>query len=86
MFQNGDVDYLVATDAVGMGLNDFFQTTGWDVAAHNAAHSRDLSWLNAQVTALEDSDVKIIVFSHWSPTLDARATDPVGGGNRGATL
>ena len=21
MFQNGDVDYLVATDAVGMGLN-----------------------------------------------------------------
>ncbi|EJT75852.1 Ser/Thr protein phosphatase [Gaeumannomyces tritici R3-111a-1] len=32
-----------SADAVGHGLNDFYQTgSGWDVAAHNAAHDRDL--------------------------------------------
>lgn len=63
--------------AVSMGLNDFFQTGKWDVAAHNEMHKRDLSWLNAQVAELEDSDAgDILVFSHWSPTLDARASDP----------
>jgi predicted phosphodiesterase len=68
--------------AVGMGLNDFFQTTEWDVGAHNAAHGRDLSWLNAQVAARETDDVRIIVLSHWSPSLDARATDPRHTGSR----
>ena len=43
---------------------------------HNEAHKRDLAWLNAQVADLEHSDVKIVIFSHWSPSLDARATDP----------
>ncbi|KAK4033327.1 hypothetical protein C8A01DRAFT_40215 [Parachaetomium inaequale] len=65
--------------AVGMGLNDFFHTDGgWDVDAHNAAHERDLAWLNAQVADLEGSDdvQNIIIFSHWSPTLDARGADP----------
>lgn len=67
---------------VSMGLNDFFQTDEWDVDAHNKAHNRDLSWLNAQVAGLKDSDVKIIIFSHWSPTLDARAIDPRHAGSR----
>lgn len=62
--------------AVTMGLNDFFQTDKWDVDAHNEMHKRDLSWLNAQVADLEGPDAKIIIFSHWSPTLDARAVDP----------
>ncbi|KAH6650645.1 Metallo-dependent phosphatase-like protein [Chaetomium tenue] len=62
--------------AVSMGLNDFFQTDKWDVEAHNDRHKRDLSWLNAQVAELEDSDANIVIFSHWSPTLDARAGDP----------
>jgi 3',5'-cyclic AMP phosphodiesterase CpdA len=68
--------------AVSMGLNDFFQTDKWDVEAHNDMHKRDLSWLNAQVTDLEDSDTNIIIFSHWSPTLDARATEPRHAGSR----
>ncbi|KAH6853858.1 Metallo-dependent phosphatase-like protein [Chaetomium sp. MPI-CAGE-AT-0009] len=68
--------------AVGMGLNDFFQTDKWDVDAHNEMHKRDLSWLNAQVTDLEGSDTNIIIFSHWSPTLDPRATDPRHAGSR----
>lgn len=62
--------------AVSMGLNDFFQTDEWDVGMHNDAHTRDLAWLNAQVADLERSDVKIMIFSHWSPSLDARAIEP----------
>jgi len=62
--------------AVSLGLNDFYQTDNWDVDAHNEMHRRDLSWLNAQVADLEGSDAKIVIFSHWSPTMDARAIDP----------
>ena len=61
---------------VGLKLNDFPQTSGWNVDAHNEAHKRDVAWLNAQVADLEQSDVKIMIFSHWSPSTDARATDP----------
>lgn len=62
--------------AVSFGLNDFFHIDGWDVRMHNEAHTRDLAWLNAQVADLEQSDVKIMIFSHWSPSLDIRAVDP----------
>ncbi|KAK3371705.1 Metallo-dependent phosphatase-like protein [Lasiosphaeria ovina] len=65
--------------AVSMGLNDFYMTgSDWDVAAHNAAHRRDLSWLNARVAELEQQpDVgAIVILSHWSPSMDARAADP----------
>ncbi|KAK4103822.1 hypothetical protein N658DRAFT_493284 [Parathielavia hyrcaniae] len=68
--------------AVSLGLNDFFRTKEWDVDAHNEAHRRDLAWLNAQVADLEASDVKIAIFSHWSPTLDARAIEPRHAGSR----
>ena len=54
--------------AVGASLNDFYHTNGWDVAAHNEAHKRDLAWLNEQVAALQDSEASIIIFSHWSPS------------------
>ena len=62
--------------AVSLGLNDFFQTSDWDVSMHNQAHKRDLAWLNTQVADLEQSNVKIMIFSHWSPSLDVRAIDP----------
>jgi predicted phosphodiesterase len=62
--------------AVSFGLNDFFQTSDWDVGMHNEAHKRDLAWLNAQVADLEQSDVNIMIFSHWSPSLDVRAVEP----------
>lgn len=61
--------------AVSLGLNDFFQTADWDVDAHNAAHRRDVAWLNAQVAGLPD-DARIMVFTHWSPSRDARAAEP----------
>lgn len=62
--------------AVSLGINDFFQTNDWDVDTHNKAHKRDLAWLNAQVAELGQTDVKIMIFSHWSPSRDARAIDP----------
>ena len=62
--------------AVRLGLNDFFQTDDWDVGMHSEAHKRDLAWLNAQVADLERSDVKIMIFSHWSPSLDVRVIEP----------
>ena len=62
--------------AVNMGLNDFYQIDKWDVDAHNEMHKRDLAWLNTQVADLESTDVRIAIFSHWSPTRDARAIDP----------
>ncbi|KAK4147098.1 Metallo-dependent phosphatase-like protein [Dichotomopilus funicola] len=69
--------------AVSIGLNDFFHTDEghWDVAAHNAAHARDLAWLNEQVAALEreaetSGPLDIVILSHWSPTRDVRAADP----------
>ena len=74
-------------EAVGNGLNDFYHTgADWDVAAHDAAHARDLAWLNEQVAELEDEeednyaaakDIKtIIIFTHWSPTRNPSAVDP----------
>ncbi|RKU43171.1 hypothetical protein DL546_004193 [Coniochaeta pulveracea] len=69
-------------EAASTGLKDFNHTEKWDVDAHNEMHKRDLSWLNAQVADLEASDVKIIIFSHWSPTVDARAMDPRHVGSR----
>lgn len=60
--------------AVSFNLKDFFQIRDWDTSAHNEAHRRDLAWLNAQVAALEGRD--IMIFTHWSPSGDARAVDP----------
>ncbi|TVY24916.1 Uncharacterized protein LHYA1_G005837 [Lachnellula hyalina] len=62
--------------AVSLGLNDFLVTNEWDVDSHNEAHERDIAWLNTQVTELEQSDVRIMIFTHWSPSKDARAIDP----------
>ncbi|KAK4242510.1 hypothetical protein C8A03DRAFT_40164 [Achaetomium macrosporum] len=62
--------------AVSFGLNDFYQTSGWDVDAHNDAHRRELEWLNTQVADLEDSDVKIMILTHWTPTRDPRSIEP----------
>jgi hypothetical protein len=62
--------------AVEMGLQDFFQTTSWDIRSHKEAHARDLEWLNREVQRLEGSKARIAVLTHWSPTTDARSTDP----------
>jgi hypothetical protein len=62
--------------AVSHGLNDFSVIDDWDVDSHNEAHKRDIAWLNTQVAELEQSDVRIMIFTHWSPSRDARAIDP----------
>ncbi|KAF4273725.1 hypothetical protein KXV81_007286 [Aspergillus fumigatus] len=65
-------------ERVSLSLNDFYHIENWDVESHRAAHKADLAWLNNQVIDLTQSDPhrKIIIFTHHSPTLDARATDP----------
>lgn len=63
-------------EAVSFGVNDFYVTNDWDVILHNKAHIRDIAWLNTQVAELERSDVRIIIFTHWSPSRDSRAVDP----------
>lgn len=69
---------------VSFGLNDFFRIDSWTVEQHVAAHARDLAWLNARVGALarEQPDRKIVVFTHHSPTLDARAVNPATAGSK----
>ena len=65
--------------AVETSMNDFYLTgDGWSVTWHNKAHSRDLQWLNEEVSrAQEDGSVhRIVVLTHWSPSLDPRASDP----------
>ncbi|KAK0610818.1 calcineurin-like phosphoesterase [Immersiella caudata] len=61
---------------VEIRLNDFSNIGGWSVEAHNAAHKRSLDWLNARVAELEqEEDVKMVILTHWSPSLDPRATE-----------
>jgi len=62
--------------AVSLGLNDFFLINDWDVDSHNEAHRRDIAWLNTRVAELEQSDVRIMIFTHWSPSRDTSAIDP----------
>lgn len=65
-----------AAEAVSFGINDFYHTAGWSVEQHNAAFERDLAWLNAEVTALQGDGRTIVVLTHYSPTVDGRASDP----------
>lgn len=64
---------------VEASINDFYNTgDAWTAAAHNAAHDRDLAWLNAETAAAESdpSVASVAVLTHWSPSLDPRACDP----------
>lgn len=69
---------------VSFGLNDFFRIDSWTVEQHVSAHEHELAWLNSRVTALsrEQPDRKIIVFTHHSPTVDARTINPRTAGNK----
>ena len=57
---------ISAEDAMAVSLrrNDFFAINDWDVDSHNEAHKRDIAWLNTQVAALEQSEVRIMIFTH----------------------
>lgn len=45
------------------------------LSEHNADHARDVAWLNAQVAQIEAEEPhrEIVVLTHHSPTIDARA-------------
>ncbi|KAF4773834.1 calcineurin-like phosphoesterase [Colletotrichum scovillei] len=62
---------------VSNGLNDFREIDGWTVEEHCQLHKQDLAWLNSRVNAISvDSDRKIVIFTHYSPTEDTRAVEP----------
>ena len=50
----------------------------------NEAHQADLAWLNAQVSKMSRDELHrwIVVFTHHSPSLDARCTDPKHAGSK----
>ncbi|KAK1714499.1 hypothetical protein BDP67DRAFT_543886 [Colletotrichum lupini] len=58
-------------------LNDFREIDGWTVEEHCQLHKQDLAWLNSRVNAMSvDSERKIVIFTHYSPTEDIRAVEP----------
>ncbi|KAI0153187.1 Ser/Thr protein phosphatase superfamily [Xylariaceae sp. FL1272] len=61
---------------VSFGIQDFYKIEDWTVEKHSALFAEELAWLNNQVDALGREQSKIAIFTHFSPTLDSRATDP----------
>jgi hypothetical protein len=63
--------------AVGSRLIDVQQIQDWTVADHVEAHESDLCWLNAHASEIARAQPQrqIVVFTHHSPTTDARAID-----------
>lgn len=59
-------------------FNEMRGIQGWSLEDHLAHHRRDLEWLNAQVQELEEEEPhrQVVILTHHSPTMDARATDP----------
>lgn len=63
---------------VAAALKDIDEKTGiWNrtLDDHNTDHKKDLAWLNAQITTIEDSEPhrEIMVLTHHSPTINPRA-------------
>ena len=59
-----------ATDAIGRGLNDFLQVTGWNLEKHITAHAQDAKWLEQQCAEIRanESRRRIIILTHHAPT------------------
>lgn len=57
---------------------DFRDIIDWEVEDHNDCHRADLHWLNNEVEKIveEDSERKIIIFTHYSPSVDERTKNP----------
>lgn len=64
--------------AIESRLVDFKDILRWTVDHHNAAHESDVEWLNAQVSAIakDEPQRRIVIFTHHSPSVDSRCTDP----------
>ncbi|GAB0138947.1 hypothetical protein EsDP_00007166 [Epichloe bromicola] len=63
--------------AVSSRFVDFKQIQNWAVDNHVDAHISDLKWLNRQVWEIStlQPQRQIVIFTHYSPTLDERAVD-----------
>ncbi|CAG8961388.1 hypothetical protein HYFRA_00013336 [Hymenoscyphus fraxineus] len=72
------------SEHVSFGLNDFYHIEDWTVEDHCKAHTSDLRWLNDQVNLISqnESNRKIIVLTHHSPTISPRSSDPAHSGSR----
>ncbi|CAI7616461.1 unnamed protein product [Penicillium crustosum] len=64
--------------AVEYRMVDFKDILRWTVDNHNAAHTSDVKWLNAQVSTISKSEPlrRIAIFTHHSPSVDSRCMDP----------
>ncbi|KAI3540110.1 calcineurin-like phosphoesterase [Colletotrichum abscissum] len=68
---------IIEETPVSNSLNDFREIDGWTVEEHCQLHKQDLAWLNSIVNAISvDSERKIVIFTHYSPTEDIRAVEP----------
>ncbi|KAI0472541.1 Ser/Thr protein phosphatase superfamily [Xylariaceae sp. FL0804] len=63
-------------EAVSFGVNDFYLTEDWTVEQHTATFEEELQWVNSQVAEAQNAGRRCVVFTHYSPTADQRATEP----------
>jgi hypothetical protein len=72
--------------SVSFGLNDFYHidSGSWTVEDHASCHISDLAFLNRQVAfiAEHEPERKIIILTHYSPTLSSKAVDPAQAGSK----
>ncbi|KAF3937946.1 hypothetical protein ABW19_dt0201654 [Dactylella cylindrospora] len=63
---------------VSFGINDFYHISSWTVTSHSASHVSDLSFLNSTVASISSTSPrrKIIIFTHYAPTLEGSNPDP----------
>lgn len=66
------------TSTASLFVSDFSNISQWTTESHNAAHLRDLAWLNDQVSHISTHEPhrEIIILTHHSPTVQAEANNP----------
>lgn len=63
--------------AVSARFMDFRHIQNWTVDGHVDSHMSDLRWLDEQVQEIQARQPgrRVVIFTHYSPTLDQRAVD-----------
>ncbi|KAF6804560.1 calcineurin-like phosphoesterase [Colletotrichum sojae] len=66
-----------AMTPVSNGLNDLRSIDGWTVEEQCREHQEHLRWLNDRVKSIASADPesKIVILTHYSPTVDSRAVE-----------
>jgi hypothetical protein len=76
LFSNisSDQEYFVETRLVDFKKH----ILQWTVDNHVEAHKSDLRWLNWEISRISKDEPhrRIVIFTHYSPTLDPRSMDP----------